>query len=186
LPKGSVDDERASYTLYSNDQLTDASEYQHLVLTQKNGTPIVLSALGNVIEGVENTRLAGWANNKPAVLLIVFKQPDANVIETVDRIKAALPQAEKWIPPSVEDFAHQRPHHDDPVLGRGSAISLLLSVSLVVMVIFLFLRRFWPTFIASVTVPLSLAGTFAVMYCAATASIIFADGGDGLGRLRRG
>ena len=164
LPKGSVDGDKASYAIYSNDQLTKADQYRHLVLTQKNGTPILLSSLGKVIEGVENTRLAGWAGTKPAVLLIIFKQPDANVIGTVDRIRAALPQTEKWLPPSIKVSLIS----DRTVTIRSSVrevqFSLLLSISLVVMVIFLFLRRFWPTFIASVTVPLSLAGTFGVMY----------------------
>lgn len=164
LPKGSVDGEGASYSIASNDQLTKAVQYRNLVLTQKNGTPILLSSLGKVVDGVENTRLAGWAGTQPAVLLMVFKQPDANVIETVDRIRAALPQTEKWLPPSIKISLVS----DRTATIRASVdevqFSLLLSISLVVMVIFLFLRRFWPTFIASVTVPLSLAGTFGVMY----------------------
>ena len=163
-PKGSVDGEHASYTIYSNGQLLRAEEYRSLVLAQKGGTPIRLSSLANVVDDVENTRLGGWHGTKPAVLLIVFKQPDANVIETVDRIRAALPQAEKWLPPSVKiDLLSDR-----TVTIRASVeevqFSLLLSIALVVLVVFLFLRRFWPTFIASVTVPLALAGTFGVMY----------------------
>src|SRR5205823_14165643 len=99
-----------------------------------------------------------------AVLLIVFKQPGANVIATVDRIRVALPQLTKWIPPSIRIAQLS----DRTTTIRASVddvqYSLLLSISLVVMVIFLFLRRFWPTFMASVTVPLALAGTFGVMY----------------------
>ncbi len=163
-PKGSVDGEQASYTIYSNGQLLRAEQYRDLVLAQKGGTPILLSSLANVVDDVENTRLGGWHGTKPAVLLIVFKQPDANVIETVDRIRAALPQAEKWLPPNVKiDLLSDR-----TVTIRASVeevqFSLLLSIALVVLVVFLFLRRFWPTFIASVTVPLALAGTFGVMY----------------------
>ncbi len=164
LPKGSVDGDQASYAIYSNDQLSSAAQYQHLILAQKKGTPMMLSSFGHIIEGVENTRLAGWAGTKPAVLLIVFKQPNANVIATVDRIRAALPQTEKWLPPSVKVSLIS----DRTITIRSSVeevqFSLLLSIALVVMVIFLFLRRFWPTLIASVTVPLSLAGTFGVMY----------------------
>ncbi|MGB8165879.1 MAG: multidrug efflux RND transporter permease subunit [Chthoniobacteraceae bacterium] len=163
-PKGSVDGDDASYTIYTNGQLFRAEEYRDLVLTQKNGTPIKLSSLANVVDDVENTKLGGWHGTKPAVLLVVFKQPDANVIETVDRIRGVLPQTEKWLPPSVKvDILSDR-----TVTIRASVeevqFSLLLSIALVVMVVFLFLRRFWPTFIASVTVPLALAGTFAVMY----------------------
>ncbi len=163
-PKGSVDDEHASYTIYSNSQLLRASEYRDLVLTQKNGTPILLSSLASIVDDVENTKLGGWHGTRPAVLLVIFKQPDANVIETVDRIRAVLPQTEKWLPPSAKvDILSDR-----TVTIRASVdevqFSLLLSIALVVMVVFLFLRRFWPTFIASVTVPLALAGTFGAMY----------------------
>ncbi|MHA3775314.1 multidrug efflux RND transporter permease subunit [Verrucomicrobiota bacterium sgz303538] len=164
LPKGSVDGEEASYAIYSNDQLFEAGQYRRLILAQRNGTPILLSSVGKVVNGVENTRLGGWFGTTPAVLIIVFKQPDANVIETVDRIRAALPQTEKWLPPSVK----VQQISDRTTTIRASVkdvqISLMLSIALVVMVIFLFLRRFWPTFIASVAVPLSLAGTFGVMY----------------------
>ena len=164
-PKGSVDGDKASYAIYSNDQLFEAGDYRRLILAQKNGTPIMLRSIAKIVNGVENTRTrAGWSGTKPAVLIIVFKQPDANVIDTVDRVKAALPQTEKWLPPSV----HVMQISDRTVTIRSSVrevqFSLMLSIALVIMVIFLFLRRFWPTFIASVTVPLSLAGTFGVMY----------------------
>ncbi len=166
--KGGIDGERTAYTLTSNDQLVDAREYRSLILTQRNSTPIRLTSIGKVTEGVENDLLAGWAGTKKgtrkAVLLIVFKQADANVIDTVERIKAQLPQLERWIPPSVTLSVLA----DRTTTIRASVddveLSLLLSIALVVMVIFLFLRRFWPTFIANVTVPLALAGTFGVMY----------------------
>ncbi len=164
LPKGSIDGDQASYAITSNDQMRHAEQYADLVLAQKNGTPILLRSLATVIDGVENTQRAGWAGTKPAVLLIVYKQPGANVIETVERIKAALPQTEKWLPPS----AKVQILSDRTKTIRSSVadvqFSLLLSIALVVMVIFLFLRRFWPTFIACITVPLAIAGTFAVMY----------------------
>ena len=163
-PKGSVEGEQASYTIYSNDQLLRASDYRDLVFTQKNGTPILLSSLANVVDDVENTKLGGWHGTRPAVLLVIFKQPDANVIETVDRIRAVLPQAEKWLPPSVKlDILSDRTFTIRASVEEVQ-FSLLLSIALVVMVVFLFLRRFWPTFIASVTVPLALAGTFGAMY----------------------
>ena len=163
-PKGSFDGDKTSYTLASNDQLLEAKDYQSLVLTQKRDIPVRLSALGRVIEGVENDRLAGWSGTNRAVLVIVQKQAGANVIETVDRIRAVLPQLERWIPPSVKIFQLS----DRTTTIRASVehvqFSLMLSISLVILVIFLFLRRFWPTFIASITVPLALAGTFACMY----------------------
>src|SRR5262249_28266615 len=130
----------------------------------KNNIPVRLSSLGHVIEDVENERLAGWADLNPAVLLIVFKQPGANVIETVDRIRAALPQLERWIPPGIKLFQLSDRTTTIRAYGQDVQLSLLLSISLVIMVIFLFLRRFWLTFIACITVPLALAGTAAVMY----------------------
>jgi hydrophobe/amphiphile efflux-1 (HAE1) family protein len=164
LPKGSLDGEQSSYTLASNDQIVDAREFRSLILAQRHNIPIKLSALGKVVQGVENTRLAGWAGTKRAVLLIISKQAGANVIETVDRIKAVMPQLERWIPPSVK----LQVLSDRTTTIRASVndveLSLTVSISLVVMVIFLFLRRFWPTFIASVTVPLALAGTCGFMY----------------------
>jgi hydrophobe/amphiphile efflux-1 (HAE1) family protein len=164
LPKGSLDGERLSYALVSNDQLVDAREFRPLILRQKNNVPIKLSSLGKVVEGVENNLLGGWSGTKPAVLVIISKQAGANVIETVNRIKAQLPQLERWIPPSVKLAILS----DRTTTIRASVndveVSLVLSISLVVMVIFLFLRRFWPTFIACVTVPLALAGTFGIMY----------------------
>ena len=168
--KGSIDGPEATYSITSNDQLFEADDYQNLVVAQPNGTPILLNSLGKVIEGVENDRNAGsaglseWQKSRKAVLVIIFKQADANVIDTVDRIKAVLPQTERWIPPSVKINVMS----DRTTTIRSSVeevqFSLLLSVALVVMVIFVFLRRFWPTFIASVTVPLAIAGTFGVMY----------------------
>jgi hydrophobe/amphiphile efflux-1 (HAE1) family protein len=163
-PKGSLEGERHAYSLDSNGQMFEPDLYQTLVITQKQNVPIRLSSLGHVVEDVENKRLAGWAGTKAACLVIIFKQPGANVIETVDRVKATLPQLKKWIPPSINIFMLS----DRTTTIRASVqdvqFSLLLSISLVVMVIFLFLRRFWPTFIASITVPLALAGTAALMY----------------------
>ncbi len=163
-PKGGIDGPKSSYAIASNDQLANFKDYQSLILTQPNGVSIQLSALGNVVEGVENNQQAGWFGSKRAVLVIVFKQSDANVIDTVDRIKAALPQIQSWIPPTIKISVIS----DRTTTIRASVndvqFSLILSICLVVMVIFLFLRRFWPTFIASVTVPLALAGTFGAMY----------------------
>ncbi len=163
-PKGSIEDSNLFYALTSNDQIYEAKDYHSLILTQSNGVPIRLSSLGNIIDGVENDLIAGWIGTKPAVIMLVFKQPDANVIETVDRIRAVLPQVERWIPPAVKI----RITSDRTITIHTSVndveVSLMLSVVLVVLVIFLFLRRFWPTFIASISIPLALSGTFAFMY----------------------
>jgi hydrophobe/amphiphile efflux-1 (HAE1) family protein len=164
LPKGSIDGNSTNFTINTNDQLFDAEDYQNIIITQKHGVPVTLSSIGKIVRGVENTRQAGWADSKPAVVLVVFKQADANVIETVDGIKAVLPQIQQWLPPSVK----LRIMSDRTTTIRASVndvqFSMLLSIALVVMVMFLFLRRAWPTFIASVTVPLALAGTFGAMY----------------------
>ena len=164
LPKGSFESAGQSQTLVSNDQMLQAADYQDLIITQRGGTPVRLSAFGRAIDSVENQRVGGWAGTNHAVLVIIQKQAGANVIETVDRIRAVLPALEKWVPPSVKISVLS----DRTTTIRASVedvqFSLLLSVALVVMVIFLFLRRVWPTFIASITVPLALAGTFAFMY----------------------
>ncbi len=164
LPLGSFDGDQITHTVVINGQLTEAKPYQRLILTQRGNTPIVLEAFGRAVEGVENNRLAGWSGTKPAVLVIVFKQAGANVIETVDRVRSVLPQLERWMPPAAKLTLIS----DRTTTIRSSVndvqFSLLLSIALVVMVIFIFLRRFWPTFIASVTVPLALSGTVAIMY----------------------
>ncbi len=164
LPKGTLEGAGRSYTIVANDQLLEAGDYQKLILTQRHDVPVRLSALGRAVAGVENGRTAGWSGTNRAVLVIIQKQAGANVIETVDRIRAVLPQLQRWIPPSIKFFEVS----DRTTTIRASVddvqYSLLISIALVVMVIFLFLRRFWPTFIASVTVPLALAGTFAIMY----------------------
>ena len=163
-PKGAIDGDRISFTMNANDQLFSADQYKNLIIGEKNGVPIPLSAVGHAIDGTEDRLQAAWFNSKRAVVLFVRKQADANVIETVDRMKAMLPQLERWLPPAI----HLNIQSDRTVTIRASVAdvqtSLLISVGLVVMVCFVFLRRVSTTFIACVTVPLALAGTFAVMY----------------------
>ena len=164
LALGSFESDQVSHTLLINGQMTDAKDYQKILLTQRGNTPVKLAAFGRAVEGVENNRLAGWSGTNRAVLVIVQKQAGANVIETVDRIRAALPQLERWMPAAAKLSVLS----DRTTTIRSSVhdvqFSLLLSIALVVMVVFLFLRRFWPTFIACVTVPLALSGTVAIMY----------------------
>jgi len=166
LPKGDMNGGNLCYTLALNDQLTNAAAYQDLLLNTPSGASIQLKALGNITEGVEDARQAGWEGTNRAVLLIVFKQSDANVIETVERIKSTLPLIRSWMPPTMDLILLS----DRTTTIRASVndvqFSLMLSIGLVVMVVFMFLRRFWPTFIACVTVPLALTGTFGAMYLA--------------------
>ncbi len=163
-PKGSIEGHGLSYTLDSNDQLMRAADYESLVLTQKVSGPVKLSSMGRVIESVENNRQAGWSGTNVAVLVIVFKQADANVIETVDRIKKELPRLAQWLPPAIRITPISDRTRTIQASVKEVEYSLMLSIALVVMVIFLFLRSVWPTLIASVTVPLALAGTVAGMY----------------------
>jgi hydrophobe/amphiphile efflux-1 (HAE1) family protein len=163
-PKGSFDGAQVTHTLVSNDQLLDAKGYRDLVLTQRRGIPVQLTAFGRALNSVENQRVAGWDGTNRAVLVFVFKQAGANVIETVNRIRKVLPQLERWLPPSVKIAELSDRTTTIRASVKDVQFSLMLSISLVVLVIFLFLRRFWPTFIASITVPLALAGTFAFMY----------------------
>src|SRR3954463_3715013 len=164
--KGSFDGPQRAYTIDANDQLRSAAEYSRVVIAYKNGAPIYLSDVADVIEDAENIRLAAWMNEAPAIILNIQRQPGANVIEVVDRIKALLPQLQGALPASI-DIALLT---DRTTTIRASVkdvqFELLLAVALVVMVIFLFLRNFAATVIPSVAVPLSLIGTFGVMYLA--------------------
>ena len=163
-PKGTVDGEQRAFAVYANDQLTKASEIDNVILAWRNGAPVRVRDVGRAVDGPENARLAGWQNGRRGIQLFIFKQPGANVIDTVERIKAALPTLRAAIPPSVEVETVV----DRTVTIRASVhevqFTLLLSIALVVMVIFLFLRNMWATVIPSVTVPLALIGTFAVMF----------------------
>src|ERR1700761_6907438 len=163
-PKGTIEQGPQSFAFYDNDQLTKASEYSDVIVAWRNGAPVRVKDIGQAIDGPENQLLASWQNGKRGIILIIFKQPGANVIETVDHIKATLPQLEASIPPSV---------HVDVIMDRTLTIrasvadvqfTLILSIALVVMVIFLFLRSVWATIIPSITVPVALICTLAVMY----------------------
>src|SRR5438309_1539944 len=163
-PKGSFDAENQRFVIASNDQLTQADQYQPIIVAQHNGAAVPLRDVGTAIDAQENRDQAGLFNNKRAVLLVIFKQPDANIVRTTDQIRAILPQLRTWLPPSV----HLDIMNDRTGTIRASVndvqITLLITMALVVMVMFLFLRRFWPTFISGITMPLALAGTFGVMW----------------------
>jgi HAE1 family hydrophobic/amphiphilic exporter-1 len=164
LPKGTLNSPRQTYTLNTNDQLLKADEYADLVIAYRNGAPLRIRDVGRAISAPENDLIAGWFNQQRAIILAIQRQPGANVIETVDRIKTMLPVLEASIPSAIKVSVVS----DRTATIRASVadvqFTLLLTVALVVMVIFLFLRNFWATIIPAVTVPLSLIGTFAVLY----------------------
>jgi multidrug efflux pump len=165
-PKGSFDGALRASAIDANDQLKSADEYVNLVIAYRNGAPIRLKDVADVIDGAENARLAAWANDQPGVILNVQRQPGANVIEVADRIKAALPGLKASLPGAIDVTLLS----DRTTTIRASVadveFSLLLAVGLVVMVIFLFLRKLSATIIPSLAVPISLVGTFGVMYLA--------------------
>ncbi len=162
--KGNFDGIRNAYTIGANDQLLSSGEYRPLVVAYRNGAPVALSDVANVMDGAENVKLAAWMNQAPAVIVNIQRQPGANIIEVVDRIKALIPQLRASLPNSVNIATLT----DRTITIRASVqdvqFELMLTVALVVMVIFLFLRTLSATVIPSVAVPLSLVGTFGAMY----------------------
>jgi hydrophobe/amphiphile efflux-1 (HAE1) family protein len=162
--KGTINGDRISFTIATNDQITNADKFNDVVLAYRNGAPIRVRDVGQAIAAPVDRTVAAYQNNKDGVILAVFKQPGANVIDTVDQIKAQLPALTARIPPAVKVETIL----DRTVTIRASVadveFTLVLTVCLVVMVILLFLRNFWATLIPSVTVPLALSGSFAAMY----------------------
>ena len=163
-PKGQITDEATSADVTTNDQLLRAADYMPLVVGYHNGAAVKLSDIAQVYDSTENIRAAGYVNGKPSVLIIIYRQPGANIIETVDRIRAAIPSLRASVPSAIDT---------EIVLDRTQTIrasvhdverSLMISISLVILVVFLFLRNVRATLIPSVAVPASLIGTFGVMY----------------------
>ena len=164
--KGNFDGPQQSYQIDANDQILSDKDYSKIVVAYRNGAPVVLSDVASVVNGAENVKQAAWMNNVPAVIVNIQRQPGANIIQVVDRIKALLPQLQTTLPPAIQVSVLT----DRTITIRASVkdvqFSLMLTVALVVMVIFLFLRNIPATIIPSVAVPLSLVGTLAVMYLA--------------------
>jgi multidrug efflux pump len=163
-PKGNFDGQHQSYQINANDQLVTSNDYRPVVVAFQKGAPVLLSDVATVVDGAENVKQAAWMNNVPAVIVNIQRQPGANIIQVVDSIKTLLPQLQSTLPPSIQLSVLT----DRTVTIRASVkdvqFSLMLTVALVVMVIFLFLRNLAATIIPSVAVPLSLIGTLAVMY----------------------
>jgi multidrug efflux pump len=164
LPKGTINGPRQTYTINTNDQLMKPAAYNALVIAYRNGAPVRISDIGRAIDGPENDLLEGWQDKHPAIILAVQRQPGANVIATVDQIKASLPRLEASIPSAVKVSILSDRTQTIRASVSDVQFTLMLTVGLVVMVIFLFLRNFWATIIPAITVPLALVGTFAVLY----------------------
>jgi len=162
--KGSFDGPRQAYIIGANDQLFSAAEYRALIVAYRNGAPVRLADVAEAKDDVENVKMAAWMNETPAVVLNIQRQPGANVIEVVNRIKRLLPQLQGSLPPSVKVSVLTDRTTTIRASVRDVQFELLLAVALVVLVIFLFLRNLGATAIPSVAVPLSLVGTFGVMY----------------------
>jgi len=163
-PQGSINGASHSFAIYDNDQLLKAAPWNDVIVAYKNGAPVRIRDIGVAVEGPENNQLAAWQNGKDGILLLIYKQPGANIIDTVNSVRATLPKVMNAVPPSIKV---------DNVIDRTTTIkasvedvefTLVLTIALVVMVIFLFLRNFWATVIPGVTVPLALFGTCALMY----------------------
>ena len=163
-PKGNIDGTTRSYTIYANDQLPQSKDWNDVIIAYRNGGPLRIRDIGQAVSGPEDAKQAAWANGKRGVFLVVFKQPGANVIDTVDKIKAQLPRLVASIPPSVKVQVISDRTQTIRAAVEDVQFTLLLTIALVVMVIFVFLRSLWATIIPSVTVPLALLGACALMW----------------------
>jgi len=163
-PKGNIDGERRAYTIYANDQLTESKDWNDVIIAYRNGGPLRIRDIGKAVTAAEDAKQAAWANGKRGVFLVIFKQPGANVIETVDRIKGLLPRLVAAIPPAIKiDLISDRTTTIRAAV-EDVQFTLILTIFLVVMVIFVFLRSFWATVIPTITVPLALLGACAMMW----------------------
>ena len=162
-PKGSFDGQRQSYAINANDQIFSAAEFRDIILATRNGAPVRIRDVGEVIDNVENIRLGGWVDGRAAVIVDIQRQPGANIIETANRVKALLPRLRASVPPSVKISVLTDRTETIRASVRDVQFTLVLAVLLVVMVIFVFLRKFWATVIPGVALPLTLVGTFGIM-----------------------
>ena len=163
-PKGSLNDGRYTWSVGATDQLLKADAYRPLIVTYQNGGAVRLSDVATVTDSVEDIRTGGLANGKPAVLLVVYRQPGANIIETVDRVTALLPSFRASIPPTIQLSEVLNATTTIRASVRDVELTLLISIGLVILVVFVFLRSVRSTIIPSVAVPISLIGTFGGMY----------------------
>ncbi|MGA8898692.1 efflux RND transporter permease subunit [Bradyrhizobium sp.] len=163
-PKGGIDVGNRRYQIYSNDQASKAEDYRSLIVAYRNGAPVRLSDVGDIVDSVENLRTLGLANGKPAVMMIVYRQSGANIIQMVDRVKNLMPQLKASVSPAIDvNLAIDRSKTIRASL-RDVGITLVIAVALVILVVFAFLRNARATLIPVVAVTVSLVATFAVMY----------------------
>jgi hydrophobic/amphiphilic exporter-1 (mainly G- bacteria), HAE1 family len=163
-PKGNIDGEKRAFTIYANDQMLDSKDWNDVIVAYRNGGPLRIRDIGQAVTGPEDAKQAAWANGKRGVFLVVYKQPGANVIDTVDKIKALLPRLVAAIPASIKVEVISDRTQTIRAAVEDVQFTLLLTIALVVMVIFVFLRNFWATVIPAVTVPLGLLGACALMW----------------------
>ena len=163
-PKGNIDGPKRAYTIYANDQLIDAEKWNDVIIAYRNGGPLRIRDIGQAVAGPEDMKQAAWADGKRGVFLVIFKQPGANVIDTVDKIKAQLPRLIAAIPPAIKIKIISDRTLTIRAAVEDVQITLLITIFLVVMVIFVFLRSFWATVIPAITVPLALLGACALMW----------------------
>ena len=163
-PKGNIDGEKRAFTIYANDQMLDAKDWNDVIIAYRNGGPLRIKDIGQAVTGPEDAKQAAWADGKRGVFLVVYKQPGANVIETVDKIKALLPRLVAGIPAAINIGILSDRTQTIRAAVEDVQFTLLLTIFLVVMVIFVFLRSFWATVIPAVTVPLGLLGACALMW----------------------
>src|ERR1700678_1446002 len=163
MPKGRIDQGEQSFGLAANDQLFRAEDYRRVVVSYNKGAPLILGDVAEVSDSVLNDLQAGWFGHQPALTVLVYRQPDANIVDTVDQILATLPTLEHWMPPSIKVHVV----FDRTTLIRASIAdverTIGMAIVLVVLVIALFVRRFWATVIPAVTIPVVLSGTLAMM-----------------------
>ncbi|HEX4603665.1 MAG TPA: multidrug efflux RND transporter permease subunit [Candidatus Angelobacter sp.] len=162
--KGVLENQRQAFTISTNDQLLSGNEYKDVIIAYRNGAPVRLRDVATVIDGAENSKQAAWMNLAPAVIVNIQRQPGANIISVVDRIKKVLPQLQGSLPASVKVAVLTDRTQTIRASVKDVQFEMMLTIALVVMVIFLFLRNLSATIIPSVAVPLSIVGTFAVMY----------------------
>jgi multidrug efflux pump len=163
-PKGSIDVGDLRYQLYANDQADKAEQYRSLIVAYRNGSPVRLSDVGEVVDSVENLRNAGLANGRPAVLVILNRQPGANIIDTVDRVREVLPELRASIPNSIDLAVAVERSTTIRASLHDVEVTLVIAIMLVIMVVFAFLRNPLATLVPSLAVPVSLLGTFGFMY----------------------
>ena len=165
-PKGTIMGPVRSYTIYTNDQLTKSKDWNDVIVAFRDGAPLRVRDIGQAITGPQDTTQAAWADGERGLVIVVYKQPGANVIDTVDKIKAELPRLQATMPAAIKIFTLSDRTQTIRAAVEDVQFTLLLTIALVVMVIFIFLRNLWATIIPSVTVPLALLGACALMWFA--------------------